>query len=431
MATRTTLFAAARSLASDRFAGPASFLILNQGIVCSLGFAYWLLAARSYSLAEVGKATAEIGIGILLGTIGTLGLPAALTRALPISADPPRLVIRVLCFTAVLGFFIGVCGVSAISAVFPSFYYLRVDGTRLASLVLFVVAYSLLLPIEQVLIAARSAVLTTVMFAIFALLRLGGALLVFGNEPRDMVGVWGGALSMAIVIMIGVFLPRAVRRLVPLPGGQGPSLRSLLTFAIGNHLGTLLALAGPLLLPAAIMVGLEGQVGEKAAGVFYVCFQIATLIYVVPVAISSVHFAEGSRPGRNIDNDERRAILLTLGIIAPAILVVGAFAQYVVGVFGAAYAESGSSLLRVLALASVAVAFGTILATRFRIAGALRPVVLASTVSTVIALAGTFGLAPRFGALGAGIAFAIGQLMGAAVLFFAGLGGAKAVMVKQ
>lgn len=404
------------TLIEGRFALSALFLILNQGIVSGFGFAFWILAARSYSSVEIGRATAELGVCLMLGTISTLGLPAALTRELPNSRAPGALTWRVLGVTAICATGIGAVGVVLISRLLTTFTYLQEDSAHIALLVVFVVSYALLLPLEQTLVAARSAGKTTIMLSIFAISRLIGPVVGIGAGSSAIIGAWSVSLLIAIVFSLSVLLPKAISNLTPLRGGALPAIAPLFRFAAGNHFATLVALGGSALIPATISIGLLGESGAQAAGTFYVCFQVASLLYVVPTAISVVQFAEGARIGSDTRSDERRAFQLAFSVTVPGILFISALAHPIVALFGPTYVEAGVWPLRVLALSAIAVVPATMLATRFRLAGSMRPVIAAASLASMISLLGTLLLVSPLGPLGAAVAFLAGQVACALLL---------------
>src|SRR3954468_8018528 len=58
-------------------------LVLNVGLTSGLGVAFWVLAAREYSVGDVGRGSAMVSALITLSPRGQLNLPSGLLRFLP------------------------------------------------------------------------------------------------------------------------------------------------------------------------------------------------------------------------------------------------------------------------------------------------------------------------------------------------------------
>jgi len=394
----------------------AFYLSLNQAVVSGLGFVFWILAARTYHPQAVGQATSLVAVGVFLAILSTLGLPYALVRHLPSASHPRQLATRVLALTAGVGSAFGAAGAVLLAALSPDFAFLVLDPVDFFLFAAFVAVFTVEVVLEQALVAGRRSELTTVMLLAFGLLRLAGPLLAPGASARELLLAWAASMGVAVVISLLAFLPRALATIVPPAGAGGKPVRLLLSYAGANHAVTLLALAGPSLLPAALFVVLAGPQGASAAATFYIAYQVAALLLTVSVALALVQFAEGARPGADWRADEHRAIGLGLVVVVPGAIAAAAFAPAILSLFGPVYAEQGYALLQVLALASIASVPATILASRYRLAAKFRRPVAASALSSGIALAGAVVTVPAVGLTGAGWAFLGGQVLAALVL---------------
>ena len=64
------------------------YLLLSSGLQAGLGFAFWILAARIFTVPQVGRATSLIAATTLIGFVALLGLNSTLIRYLPTVAAP-------------------------------------------------------------------------------------------------------------------------------------------------------------------------------------------------------------------------------------------------------------------------------------------------------------------------------------------------------
>jgi O-antigen/teichoic acid export membrane protein len=394
------------------------FLTLNQAIVSGLGFLFWVVAARSYPPEAVGHATSVIAAGSFMAIVATLGLPYALVRGLSRSREPKRLALAVLRSAALFGLVAGVAGGVAMGALSKDLAFLLDDPISLGLLVLLVVSFALEAVLEQAFVAARRVELSTVMLAAFGAMRLAGPLLAPAAGSRELLAAWAISMLVAVGMALLALLPRTLAAVEANPQGEPARVRPLLAYAGKNHAATLLSLAGPSLLPATLLVAVGGSAGAHASAVFYLTFQVASLIFVIPIALALVQFAEGARPGADRRLNERRALTLAFLTAGPGAVALALLAGPVLSFFGPAYAAEGAPLLRVLALATFVVVPSTILATRFRLEGRLQAPILAAGLASGAAIAGAIVSVPAWGVVGAGVAFMAGQALSAGVLAF-------------
>ncbi|HKZ58589.1 MAG TPA: oligosaccharide flippase family protein [Candidatus Thermoplasmatota archaeon] len=397
----------------------AFFLSLNQVVVSALGFLFWIVVARTYEPAAVGRATSLIAAGVFLAIMATMGLPYALVRRIASSRDPRRLGRSVLLATGGAGLAAGAGGGIAFALLSPQFASALSSPLDVALFAGFVCAFTLEVVLEQVLVAARKSEWSTAMLLVFSALRLAGPFAVPGGGVRELVLFWAASMGLAVAGTLLVLVPRALAALPAAPEGEPPALRPLVSYAALNHAATLLALAGPSLLPAALLMALGGTEGATAAASFYLAFQVASLLFTVSVALALVQFAEGSRPDVDRRANERRALRLGAMVVVPASALLVVLAPLILSFFGALYSDAATPLLRALALAAVAALPATVLATRYRLSGDLRPPILAAGLSSGLALIGALVMVPLVGLVGAGIAILAGQVVAGALLSLA------------
>src|SRR5688572_30893849 len=72
-------------------------LVLNSGTTAVLGMGFWVLAARRFSVEEVGVSSALVASLALLSTIAQLNLSSILARFLPTAGQQTGRVILWCC----------------------------------------------------------------------------------------------------------------------------------------------------------------------------------------------------------------------------------------------------------------------------------------------------------------------------------------------
>ena len=103
-------------------------------------------------------------------------------------------------------------------------------------------------------------------------------------------------------------------------------------------------------------------------------------------------------------------------LLLPAVILVLAFADKMLLLFGSTYSVSATALLRILALASIPTAINTIFIAVKRVQKDLKALVSLTAFVAVVTLALAFVLIPRIGIEGAGIGWLVGQTGAALVV---------------
>src|SRR5207245_11118810 len=106
-------------------------------------------------------------------------------------------------------------------------------------------------------------------------------------------------------------------------------------FSLGNYVAALIrAGASSLPLPLSYVV-LGSNAGPTNASYFYVASIVAGLLYIIPGAVFTSFYAEASHSDTDRRDAERKATLLSVGLLLPAIAMMFAFSETMPRWFGA------------------------------------------------------------------------------------------------
>ncbi|HEY4025499.1 MAG TPA: glycosyltransferase family 4 protein [Candidatus Dormibacteraeota bacterium] len=325
-------------------------LIATTGVTSALGAVYWWVAAHEFPAAAVGQAGALVSAMTLLGVAGTIGFSTALVPELA-EGRPERaaLIATALTAVAVAGLLLGVLWQAIAARVQPE---LGLTGGGAGPLLLFGAGAALTavtLVLDQALVGLLRGELQLVRNTIFAAVKLL-ALLAVAAAPaarRDagtIYATWTAGQAASLVALAAV---AAVGN-----GWRAPArprlrlLRGLRGAALLHH-GFNLALSAPAwILPLEVTVLLS----PAANAYFYTAWTVAGLVFAGPIALTTVLYAVGVQPGRELARPLRLTLLLSL---AWSVMAVGATALLggaVLGFFGRAYATGGTAALVVLSL---------------------------------------------------------------------------------
>lgn len=338
-----------------RIAAISASLVSTYALTSVLGLAFWLLAARQFSVSEVGVGGAAISMMTLLGTFGTVGLGTLLISRLPRTDQGDR---RVLVRTA-LAFAATVSVVLALVVPLVAYHVAHLDN--LAPIVGS--------PWSLLAFAAGTALMSVGLVADQAVLVLGsGRLQTERNALASVVklAVLGGLALAGATGGMTIFVAWGVGTLVSLPlvawrtrGGRAlehpgrlvdpTRLRGLGRLALSHHaLNT--TLQAPLqLLPLLVLV----IVSSRENGIFTSALQVTGVVFTLPYSITVGLFASADGDERAVLRRMRLTLPVSLGISVLANLVLFPLAPFVLRVFGATYSDEGATILRVMALAGL------------------------------------------------------------------------------
>ncbi len=338
-----------------RIAAISASLVSTQAATSVLGLLFWSLAARQFSVAAVGVGGAAVSLMTLLGTLGSLGLGTLLIARLPHTDQGSR---RVLVRTALAV----AAGAAAVLALAAPLIAIHVFGLSDLS----AVAGS---PQRAVIFSVGTALMAVAIVLDQAVLVLGtGALQLERNVIASSakllallaLSVWGQTDGMTIFVawLLGTLVSfpavawrtrggRALqtqKRLVDLS-----SLRGLGRAAAGHHALNTTLMATLMLLPLIVTV----SVSPAANGVFTTALQVSGFVFALPYAVAVGLFAAAEGDESQVLARMRFTVPFGLGASLLANLALFPLAPLVLAVFGATYADQGTTVLRILVLAGL------------------------------------------------------------------------------
>lgn len=389
----------------------ALVLMVNAGLAAGLGFVFWAIAARLYPPAQLGLASAAISSALFVTTVAQFGLPYALVRFAPTAVDRAGLtstIVALVTFTGVAAGAVFIAGMGlwapALAAIAPGIQLavavMALAGTTAASTALVYVAVGAR-DTRPALVggfthgAVKSALL--VLFAV-AFARLGFA----------VVLAWLLGTTAAVLVQMRLLRTNLAWR-VDL---HLVRLGSFLRYCAGNYAGDLAWTAPGLLFPLLVV----GVLGAEANAYFYIAWAIAGLLAGIPTAVASSLLAEGSHSHGETEEHLRRAAVLTLAIVLPAIAICWLTAPWLLSLFGAPYAAKGVDALRLLSLAALPLSLNTLHLAVARVDRAIGRIVAITAFTGAGALVLGAALVAQQGTAGIALAYLIAQSVMAVAL---------------
>lgn len=326
-------------------------LMANTGLTAVLGMGYWLLAARMYSPEDFGRSQALITAMRLFAGLIALGLTGALARFVPIAGRRTG---------ALIGRGYLVATLTAVAAAVGFLLTLPVWGENYATLagvgpgVFFVASVAIwcVFTLQDVVLAGlRKAVWVPVNSLCFGLIKMGLLVALAGALPDDGIYVsWIIPTALALIpvnlFIFGVLVPRHARRAAP-EGTRPPQLREVGRFLAGDYPGAFSILAIVYFLPVYV----ASQISGEMFGYFAMAQTLGAMIELLAINMATSLTVEGSSDRSRLAANCKQAMRRSYLIIAPVSLVTFAAAPLILSVFGPGFAEHGTLLLRLMALA--------------------------------------------------------------------------------
>ncbi len=322
-------------------------IMLNFASSAIFGLLFWIIAAHMMSSKDIGLATAAISSGLLIITLSKLGMDNGLIRFLPRSENKSDLfstTLIVVLLISVAVTIIYLCGLDWFS---PSLSFLR-NGWFPILFIVYIALASINVSQNVAFIALRRSGLS-----FFQNLLLGiriPVLIIFAAS--GVMGIFIGytfayilsfVFGLYIIYRLGVKFKLRVSK---------DALKETLGFSLGNYTASIFSIAPSTILPVLIV----NTIGVENGAYFYISYTIASFLFLIPVAICTSLFVEGSH---NLPMKENviKSIKFIMIILIPSVIVIFLFGDKILLLFSKEFSEQSLELLKLLALSSIFSAF--------------------------------------------------------------------------
>ncbi|MEU0989558.1 lipopolysaccharide biosynthesis protein [Streptomyces sp. NPDC005953] len=329
----------------------AYMLMLSTGVSAGLGLGFWLVAARYYSKDAVGEGSAAIAAMRLLASITATTMIGAVVRYVPRAgrATGP-LVWRTYLASSLVVCLASVVFLFTLDLWGPSYEPLDGVGPGLFFIAA-CVGWALLTLQDGVLTGLRKAVWVPVGNAVFSIGKL--LLLAAFAATLPVLGIF---VSWAAAMVLSVF-PLAwliFRKLIPQQAAadrdrEPPRMKEIGRFLAGDSVGSLFSLAMINLLPVMVAVNFDAEHN----GFFYIAYTVGGTMEFMAINMASSLTAHASHSPETLAAGVRGALRRMALLLVPVVLFLVLFAPLILAPFGAAYAENGTTVLRLLAAAAL------------------------------------------------------------------------------
>ncbi|MFJ7988974.1 glycosyltransferase [Streptomyces sp. NPDC096351] len=387
-------------------------LAISSLVSAGLGSIFWFLATHWYEDDVVGLSYSALSMTLLLASMGQLNLSDFLVRFVPSAGHHTRRLI-LLCYavSAVASALVAMAFLLLVPVVAPGLGFLLTPVTA-TCFVAATAGYSVFVMQDGALTAVRRpgwVVGENVIFACvkIGLLGMGAALALFSGILLS----WVGALAVSLVVANFVLLRRAVPAHVrESTAGERPD--RALRYAAADYFGSMFRMAAYTVVPLMVL----NNLGADQSAYFSLAWIVGYTLFLVARNLGNSLVVEAVRSPERLVEHAVRMMRHTGLLLGSGIVFVAVLAPQILSLFGAEYAEHGSTLLRLLALAALPNIVVSLAIDVWRARRLLRWAVGVQIVMCVLVLGLTKILLPTLGITGAGVAWLVTMCLLAAPL---------------
>lgn len=408
MSVMSARIASLRTASRDPLLANSTLMLATTLVMAGTGSVFWIIAARLQTSAEVGLAGSLVSATVTLSYLAQLGINITLIRTLPSSERSKADVTTSVTMVALFGLVLALAYGFLLPVLSPSLGEVLDEGWRVLAFGVLVAATAVNLLTDGIFLGiSRVGINLRVNGFLMGAAKCALAFAFGGLGAFGLYGAVGVASLLAAVVSIA-----AILRVLPGRVSLRPSATLLgqRRFAGAGYLASVLDLLPQLVLPLLII----NASGPSASAMYFVSFQIVTLLNSGCYAIGSAMYAEGARTPHAVHQTVARAGRVLALAVGAGVLTLLVTSPLLLTIFGPEYADNGVTTLRVLAIGVVGVAFNYWSAIRLRLVQHLRAMVFVQLATTTVMLASAAAVADRGPAWVAG-AWGIAQLCGGLV----------------
>jgi O-antigen/teichoic acid export membrane protein len=386
-------FRAIAGLANDSLYRTSIFMVFTNLFNTGCGFFFWMIAARLFSVEQVGLATALISALGLVILVSRLGFDSSIIRFFSLE-DKGAIISTSLVVTTGASLLAGAMYIMLVEILAPSMLFLRKPEYALAFL--------LIGAVNSVAVMTGGAFIADRKAGRYFLQNIFLALRIPALVPLAFLGVlgifWSVGLGYLVASIASLIMFQRTVAVVRPQVDRGFINRSF-RFSFWNYVSSMLSAAPSMIIPIMVLNMLD----EAEAAKYYIAFTIGSLVLIIPGSLGTSLFVEGSH-GEGLRESVIRAGRAITVIMMPAVLFLLLFGDRILGLLKGEYVEA-FDLLRIFALSSFPVAIYSLFVPIQSVRMKVKSIVMLNALRCLLVVGLSYVLLQRYGILGAGYAW--------------------------
>ena len=375
-------------------------LMISSGGTAVLGVVFWAVAAHLSTASALGRTAAEIAAMLLLATLAQLSYGSIFERFLPVAGEFTFNFVKqayLLCTAFGLVLAAGYLALGFGNSFLPSSL-----GWKLLFVVA-VVLWTIFALQDSVLIGLRASRWVAVENIAYSAVKMAFLPVSIAISATEGIFVAWTAPLILTIIAISWYL---FRHRIPEHASTSvstealPSARNLIVLASAQYA----ALLSSVFLPSVVTLIVIQRLGAVANAHYYLPAMIANSLGMFSWGIVRSFLVEATNEPHALRLHANSAIRALLIVLVPSIVLGCIFAPYYLRIFGASYANQGTTLMRLLLISLLGTTVMVFYTAFAWIDKQVWWLTVRNVVSGIIYLVVIFALIGRFGINAIGIA---------------------------
>lgn len=375
-------------------------LMISSGGTAVLGVVFWAVAAHLSTASALGRTAAEIAAMLLLATLAQLSYGSIFERFLPVAGEFTfNFVKRAYLLCTAFGL---VLAAGYLALGFGRSYLPPSLGWKLLFVVA-VVLWTIFALQDSVLIGLRASRWVAVENIAYSAVKMAFLPVSIAISATEGIFVAWTAPLILTIIAISWYL---FRHRIPEHASTSvstealPSARNLIVLASAQYA----ALLSSVFLPSIVTLIVIQRLGAVANAHYYLPAMIANSLGMFSWGIVRSFLVEATNEPHALRLHANSAIRALLIVLVPSIVLGCIFAPYYLRIFGASYANQGTTLMRLLLISLLGTTVMVFYTAFAWIDKKVWWLTVRNVVSGIIYLVVIFALIGRFGINAIGIA---------------------------
>ncbi|MGW4478358.1 lipopolysaccharide biosynthesis protein [Rhodococcus triatomae] len=384
-------------------------LTVSAALTGILGLGYWALLGRHYPAREVGAASAVITTATMLSAFGNISLGALFERFLPLAGVRGSVLVR-------SGFLVGGCGGVLLGALFllwgptDEMFDSPLEAVSFPLIVLVFSAFALL---DHTSVGLREAGWAATKNVTHAVVKLVAAVaLAFTASRLAIIWTWTVPAAIAAVVL-GVAVTRRLRRpAISHAASQLPSTREMGSFLAGSYGIYVVGSLAPLMLPLIVVA----KMGADHNAYFSIAWSLVSAVLVLMTVLMGPYVAGVAADPLQVRELTRRFLVVLAVVTAAGVVLFAVVAPALLTIVGEDYAETGTPLLQLAAIALIPAIVGFAYNAVARVRRRLRLAIAVQIVNAALVLGLSLLLVDDHGLAAMGWAYVVAESVSAVLL---------------
>jgi O-antigen/teichoic acid export membrane protein len=327
----------------DPFYRNSVAMMLTTVLSSLFGILFWIVAAKTMQSGSVGLASTVASTIFLITMVSTLGMDVALIRYLPTSKSKGELISTIIISIALVSVILALLYVLNLRSLAPELTFLQ-ESVPFAVFFAFVAFSTVNIMLNVTFTTIRKSGIYLAQNIILGI----RVPILYLIAPLGTLGALASfCIAYIVSTMYGIYMLH--RCGLPLKLKINTALlRNITHFSMGNYVASIFIIAPGMIMPMIIV----STLGASESAYYYIAYSIANLLFMIPSAIASSLFIEGSYEiplRKNIVRSVKFIILL----LVPLTALIFLYGDKLLLIFSSEYSEGSFELLRLLALSSL------------------------------------------------------------------------------